>query len=84
MDCIIHRVTKSQTRLSDFHFLLPCGSVGNESACQRRRHGFDPWVWEDPLEDGMATHSRVLAWKVPGTVEPGGLPSMGSHRIRHD
>ena len=31
----------------------------------------------------MATHSRVLAWKIPGTEEPGGLPSMGSHRVRH-
>ena len=32
----------------------------------------------------MATHSSVLAWRIPGTGEPGGLPSMGSHRIRHD
>ena len=36
------------------------------------------------LEKEMATHSSVLAWKVPGAVEPGGLPSMGSHRVRHD
>ena len=32
----------------------------------------------------MATHSSVLAWRTPGTEEPGGLPSMGSHRVRHD
>ena len=32
----------------------------------------------------MATHSSVLAWRIPGTREPGGLPSMGSHRVRHD
>jgi len=32
----------------------------------------------------MATHSSVLAWRIPGTGEPGGLPSMGSHRVRHD
>ena len=32
----------------------------------------------------MATHSSVLAWKIPGTGEPGGLPSMGSHRVRHN
>ena len=32
----------------------------------------------------MATHSSVLAWRIPGTAEPGGLPSMGSHRVRHD
>ena len=32
----------------------------------------------------MATHFSVLAWRIPGTGEPGGLPSMGSHRVRHD
>ena len=36
------------------------------------------------LEKEMATHSRVLAWRIPGTGEPGGLLSMGSHRVRHD
>ena len=36
------------------------------------------------LEKEVATHSSVLAWRIPGTGEPGGLPSMGSHRVRHD
>ena len=36
------------------------------------------------LEKEIATHSSVLAWRIPGTGEPGGLPSMGSHRVRHD
>ena len=36
------------------------------------------------LEKEMATHSSMLAWKIPGMGEPGGLPSMGSHRVRHD
>ena len=36
------------------------------------------------LEKEMATHSSVLAWRIPGTEEPGGLPSMGSHRVEHD
>ena len=36
------------------------------------------------LEKEMATHSSVLAWRIPGTEEPSGLPSMGSHRVRHD
>ena len=36
------------------------------------------------LEKEMATHSSVLAWRIPGTGEPDGLPSMGSHRVRHD
>ena len=36
------------------------------------------------LEKEMVTHSSVLAWRIPGTEEPGGLPSMGSHRVGHD
>ena len=36
------------------------------------------------LEKEMATHCSVLAWRIPGMAEPGGLPSMGSHRVRHD
>ena len=36
------------------------------------------------LEKEMATHSSVLAWRVPGMAEPGGLPSLGSHRVGHD
>ena len=40
--------------------------------------------WEDLLEKEMATHSSVLAWRIPGTGEPGGLPSLGLHRVGHD
>ena len=36
------------------------------------------------LEEEMATHSSAFAWRIPGTGNPGGLPSMGSHRVRHD
>ena len=39
---------------------------------------------EDPLEKGMATHSSILAWRIPWTDEPGGLQSMGSQRVGHD
>ena len=39
---------------------------------------------EDPLEECIATHSSILAWRVPWTEEPGGLWPMGSHRVRHD
>ena len=39
---------------------------------------------EDPLEKGMATHSRILAWRIPWTEEPAGLQSMGSQRVGHD
>ena len=39
--------------------------------------------WEDPLEKGMATHSSILAWRIPGTEEPVGLQFMGSQRVRY-
>ena len=49
---------------------------------------WETWVqslgWEDPLEKEMATHSSVLAWRIPWTEEPGGLQSMGSQRVGHD
>ena len=41
-----------------------------------------PLSQEDPLEKGMATHSRILAWRIPWTEEPGGLHSMESQRVR--
>ena len=48
----------------------------------------ESWIlsmgWEDPLEMGMATHSSILAWKNPGTEEPGRLQSMGSQRVGYD
>ena len=46
------------------------------------------WVqslgWEDPREEGMPTHSSILAWRIPWTEEPGGTQFMGSQRVRHD
>ena len=48
----------------------------------------ETWVrslgWEDALEKEVATHSSILAWKIPWTEEPGRLPSMGSQRVGHD
>ena len=48
----------------------------------------ETWVlslhWEDPLEEGMATHSSILAWRTPWTEEPGGMQHMGSQRVGHD
>jgi len=52
------------------------GASGKEPAsqCKRcRRLGLHPWVRDDPLEPGMATHSSLLAWRIPQTEEPGGL-----------
>ena len=46
--------------------------------------GFDPWVRKiHPLEEGIATHSSILAWRTPWTEEPGGLQSIG-HRVGHN
>ena len=39
---------------------------------------------EDPLEKGMATHSSILAWRIPWIEDPGGLQSVGWHRVRHN
>ena len=58
----VHRVAKSQTRLSDFTFTFHFHA----------------------LEKETATRSSVLAWRIPGMAEPSGLPSMGSHKVRHD
>ena len=43
-----------------------------------------PLGQEDPLEEGTATHSSILAWRIPCTEDPGGLQSMGSKRVGHD
>ena len=40
--------------------------------------------WEDPLEEGMATHSNILAWRIPWTEEPGRLQPIGLHRVGHE
>ena len=69
------------------NFLLgasfPGGSDGKESAAIQETR-VRSLSQEDPLEEGMATHSSVLAQRIPGTGEPGGLTSMGSHRVGHD
>ena len=56
--------------------------VKNPSAAQ------EMWVgsvgWEDPLEEEMATHPSILAWRIPWTEEPSGGQSMGSQRVGHD
>ena len=60
---------------------LPRWLSGKESACQAGDHRLGQ---EDPLEKGMATHSSVLAWKIPWTEEPGRLQSIRLQRVRHD
>ena len=63
------------------------GSAVKDRPVLFRRHRkceFNPWVKEDVLEEGMATHSSILAWEIPWTEEPDGLQSMESQRVRHD
>ena len=62
---------------------VPSGPVvKNPSATQETR--VRSLGWEESLEEEMATHSSILAWRIPGTGEPGGLPSLGSHRVGYD
>ena len=77
---------------------FPGGSGGKESACNagdqdlipgwgrshREGNGYPLLGGEDPIEKGTATHSSILAWRIPWTKEPGGLQSMGSQRVGHD
>ena len=89
-------MTQKRERRMQWHptpVLLPGKSHG-----QRSLGGCSPWGHEGQtrlsdftftfhfhaLEKELATHSSVLAWRIPGTAEPGGLQSMGSHRVRHD
>ena len=73
---------KSPEETKDF----PGGASGKEPACQGRRHETQVWSLgrEDPLEKEMATHSSILAWKIPWTEQPDGLQSTGLQRVRHD
>ena len=58
------------------------GPDGKEPSCQFRKH--KEMQVEDLLEEGIAIHSSILAWRIPQTEEPGRLQSMGSQRVRHD
>ena len=59
-------------------------TVHGVAKSQARLSDFTFTFYFHALEKEMATHSSVLAWRVPGTEEPNGLPSMGSHRVGHD
>ena len=74
MDCIVHGVSKSRTWLSDFWASLVAPLVNTMPAVQEIQIRF--LGQEDPLEKEMATHSNILAWRIPWTEEPGGLQSM--------
>ena len=74
----VQGMTKGRGILTDFRPIMPslgAQMVKNLPAIQ------ETWVqspgWDDPLEKGMATHSSILAWRIPWTEEPGGLQSVG-------
>ena len=62
---------------------FPSGSDGKESTCNMGDLS-STLRWEDPLEEGMAAHSSILAWRFPWTEEPGGLESIEPHRVGHN
>ena len=65
------------------HLSFPGGSDRKEPACNAGDLGLI-LGWKDPLEEGMATHSSILAWRISWAEEPGELQTMGSQRIGHD
>ena len=91
----VQGVTKSRTRLSNFTHLMNKTAIRllNKSSLMTQTVNSLPavweiWVqslgWEDPLEKETATHSSIVAWRIPWMEEPGRLQSMGSQRVGHD
>ena len=81
---LIERWSLSQTYVNGYFIFasLVAQSVKNLPAVQETQ--VQSLGWEDPLKKDMATHSSILAWKIPWTKEPAGLQSMGLQRVRHD
>ena len=81
LENIMLRMTATRDHMIWFDLGFSWWLNGKESACKM-------WVWslgrEDPLEEGMATHSSVLAWRSPWTEEPGRLQTTGSQRVGHN
>ena len=83
-DSWVGKIPWRRDRLSTpVFFGFPGGSDSEESICNEQDLG-SILGWEDPLEEGMATHSSILAWRIPWTEEPGRLHSMGSQRVGHN
>ena len=73
----------SQKQLSDFTLTFHA-AVHGVAKSRKRLSNFTLTFHFPALEKEMATHSSVIAWRIPGTGKPRGLPSMGSHRVGHD
>ena len=78
--CHLTYVIYFDTNLNDKAFQVALEKKSKESPCQYRKAWVQSVGQEDPLEKEMATHSSILAWKIPWTEEPGGLQSMGSQK----
>ena len=81
--CTFRSLPPPVTGEKNFQLTKCYGSDGKESACDQETP-----IWslgqEDSLEERMATHSSILAWRIPWTEEPGNLQSMGLQRVRHN
>ena len=87
MLCIMEKATAPHSRA--LAWKIPWmgawwATVHGVAKSRTRLSNFPFTFYSHALEKEMATHSSVLAWRIPGTEEPGGLPSMGSHRVGHD
>ena len=83
MDSVVHGVTKSWTQLNNFHLSFPSGSDSKESACDAETRVWS-LHWEEHLEEEMAAHSSILAWRISWTEEAGGLQSMELKKVGHN
>ena len=76
---------QEQTLMHTMDFMSLCVNADTSAVTNVPcRENTDNEGGNDPLEEEMATHSSVLAWRIPWTEEPGGLQSMGSQRVGHD
>ena len=79
------RLNNNKMYIYSHHFwAFPKAQMVKNLPVQCRRPGFDPWVGEISWRREWATHSRILAWRIPWTEEPGRLQFMGSQRVRHN
>ena len=80
--CLLYKEIIQHLFLTSYYRASLVVQMGKNLPARRKT-----WVrslgWEDPLEEGMATHSSLLAWRVPWKQEPGGLQAMGSQRVGH-
>ena len=79
---VIHNLVSEQQQMETLRSSRMAQMVKNLPVMQET--GVQSLTLEDPLEKGVATHSGILAWKIPSTEEPGGLQSMESQRLEHD